>query len=106
MIRQIKIRDRSYEHQDALSESEVRKSEPKFFNTKFGKRETHMFYRGGIISRCTVQFDGRKPKRETTVRLYFPNVDGQSHFHIVKCDATTIRQAKKAIDKILETGEA
>jgi len=100
MIRNIKYKHSlgTLEHDDGITESEIRNAIPNFFKTKFGKRETFTFYRGFVICRHTVQFTGEKPKRRTVVYVYVPEFKDTL---CVTSELGSIRQAKAYIDVIL-----
>lgn len=85
-----------------ICEREIREKCPRFFNTKFGKRETFSFHRGFIISRHTVQYSNSKPERKTVIYLY--DVD-DNQTYLIDCHCKSVQQAKSIIDHIIKTGE-
>lgn len=103
MIRDIKLRHTSgtFKHDDTVSETTIRFGSRYFFKVKHGKRETYTFYRGCIIVRNTVEFDGCRPRRMTTVYIYSADIEGTHHL----CDAGSIAGAKRMIDTVLEASD-
>ncbi len=92
---------------ESVSLTAMKQNCPSFFKTKFGKRESYIEHRGCIIVRNTVQFTGELPKRRTACYLYFPNGyedNGKADFqNIMEVKASsTVRQAKKIIDRLLD----
>ena len=85
-----------------ISLVDIERAEPKFFSTKFGKRETYTMYRGQLICRHTVTFTGCKPERRTTAYLF--DAVGKSTFCISGMDLKSIGHAKGVIDQIIEQG--
>jgi len=94
---------------ETSAECEMRNRCPVFFRTPHGKRETFTVYRGQLIVRNTVDFGGGKPQRRTVVYLYLvESLDDSEHgmpdlFCVGHPDG--VRQAKRLIDQILESGE-
>jgi hypothetical protein len=96
---------------ESASLSDMQEGCPVFFRTPLGKRETYTVYRGCLIVRNTVQFTGNKPKRKTTVYLYLPEGFPDSKRPNTSCisvghdSVKSIEQAKRLIDRVIETGE-
>ncbi len=86
---------------------DVRRAEPKFFSVKFGKRESYSMHRGCLILRMTVEHPGRDSQRKTIVYLFGEWTEGDHKYHgtLHMGEASTVDQAKKMIDKTLETGK-
>lgn len=89
---------------DSFGEAEIRKAEPRFFDAKFGKRETFTFYRGAVICRHTVKFTGRSPERRTVAYLLVTDENGHAYTSHINGDFATVKQAQNAIDLIYDTG--
>ena len=100
----IKATGNVYEVNEWTSLTDMERAEPLFFKTPHGKRETYTIHRGQLIVRNTVQFTGCKPQRMTTVYLFLrdPDTDNWSTLHAG--GASTLYQAKKLIDRILDSG--
>jgi hypothetical protein len=78
---------------------------PNFFRTKHGGRETYTVHRGQLIVRGTVQFTDSRPERRTVVYLYCVDGDLEDDTFCVSTGyLTTVAQAKKLIDRILDGG--
>ena len=89
-----------------ISLATIRNECPTFFRSKTGYRETYTMYRGQLIVRGSVKFTGCRQERKTCVYLYF--VDGEMPQDTLCVSAGnevyTVAQAKKLIDKVLDTG--
>lgn len=89
---------------EGTSLSQMQNKMPMFFKTPHGKRETYSVYRGQLIVRKTVQFTHSPPERKTVVYIVYIDDNGDlDTFHIG--ESANVRQAKKLIDKVLESGE-
>jgi hypothetical protein len=90
---------------ESTSLAEIKTKVPSFFTTPFGKRETYTMYRGFLIVRNTVQFSSGS-ERKTIVYLFTHNLEGRPDTFCVSpgTQLSGIQDAKKLIDKILETG--
>lgn len=100
----IKATGNVYEVNEHKSLSDMERAEPLFFKTPHGKRETYTIHRGQLIVRNTVQFTGCKPERKTTVYLFLHDTDTNNWSTLHAGGASTLYQAKKLIDHILDTG--
>ena len=95
-----------------LSQTDVERGCPVFFRTPHGKRETYTMYRGQLIVRNTVQFTGASPQRMTTVYLVTTHEISRGNWHrkenfetfCLGSDYSNINSAKRAIDRVLESG--
>lgn len=100
MIRQILWKQGApVEHDDDVSELDMRAAMPNFFRNRFGKRETYTFHRGFIICRYTAQFTGCRPTRKTVLYLY--SKKDRDVFHIDGA-GNSVRSAMRRVDWILE----
>ncbi len=77
--------------------------EPAFFRTPHGKRETYNMYRGFLIVRSTVQFDGAPPTRKTVVYLFTKNLEGRPSTLCCGHPAND-RAARRYIDNMIAAG--
>lgn len=106
MKHKIQLYSSFIEVDEGTTESKIRRNCPGFFKTPHGKRETFSMYRGALIVRHTVQYTGCNPKRETVVYLYTDDMEGRPDTFCVsvgsKCN--NLRDAKKLVDRIYETG--
>ena len=105
-VRQITIKATGnvYEVNEWTSIVDMERAEPLFFKTPHGKRETFTIHRGQLIVRNTVTFTGCKPQRMTTVYLFLHDTDADSWSTLHAGSASSIYQAKKLIDRILDSG--
>lgn len=94
-----------WEVNELNSQVDVENHCPLFFSCKHGRRETYTFYRGQIIVRNTVQFTGVPPERRTVVYLFVKEPEHSSYDTMCVGHPSSIYQAKKLIDEILESGE-
>ena len=97
-----------YEVNEKVRLHEMKQGLWSFFKTPYGDRETYTVYRGQLIVRNTVQFTGGSPSRRTMVYIYcVASNEGKCEmpdtFHVGQ--SSSIYQAKKLIDEILESGE-
>lgn len=97
--------DSVYEINEQTSFCDIEQACPLFFKTKHGKRETYSVYRGFLIVRNTVQFTGCCPERQTVVYAFCTLEKRPDLFCICANHLSSIRHAKKLIDKLLETRE-
>lgn len=92
-----------------VSELDIRAAVPKFFACPFGKRETYTFHRGAVICRHTCTFTGCKPQRMTVAYLFgrWPRQTQSDVFCLSSYvpTLTSIAQAKRHIDRILDSGK-
>jgi hypothetical protein len=90
---------------EATTVGDIRKGEPNFFHHPHGSHELFQVYRGALIVRNTVQFTGCKSERRTAIYLWVKDQEGNSWTHCVSAGHTLkgVRQAKKLVDKIIET---
>lgn len=80
--------------------SEMQENCPKFFNTKFGKREYFVTYRGCLIARHTVIFSNG-PSRRTIIYAYVKTETDKPYLFHVSSLARDLLTAKKMIDCLL-----
>jgi hypothetical protein len=94
-----------------MSENEIRRQCNHFFSCTHGSRETYTMHRGQIIVRNTNTFGGGTPQRCTTVYLVTTHEVHRNNWHRTEnfetfClgQSTTLYQAKKMIDAVLDEG--
>lgn len=88
---------------EANGESHIRARCPNFFHFPFGKRHSYVFYRGCVVASSTVKFSNGISQRKHVAYIYDDNE--QDTFCIsADCDPSSVNQAKKIIDRVLERG--
>lgn len=101
-----------WEIDEHLSLTDIEQGCPMFFRCPHGRRETYTVYRGQLIVRNTVQFTGCRPQRKTTVYLVTTHEVHRGNWRrtpnfetfCLGSDYSTIYQAQRAIDRVLDGG--
>lgn len=92
-----------YEVNENASKDDVKRAEPLFFDRPFGKRERIIMYRGFLIVRNTVQRIYCDPERKTVVYIFGKPTSSKGFYTLLVFEPNSIRQAKRLIDRALET---
>jgi len=92
------------QHDETVSEYEMRRQVPNFFRTPHGKRETVTVYRGFLIVRNTRQFTGCRPERCTQLYIYLRNLEGSADMLHVDGAGNSVKSAQRRVDRILACG--
>jgi hypothetical protein len=92
-----------HEIDEHATETIMRQACPQFFACTHGSRETYTVYRGQLIVRNTVYFERNRPERKNTVYAFL--VDSGDLFCVSGGrDLSSVRDAKRYIDVLLERG--
>lgn len=95
-----------YEVPRSVTQADVRRAEPKFFErVPSRRRETISFYRGGLIVRYTVQYSAGPPRRETVPYLFgYAHEQGGFSTICLSTDCPSVWKARRLIDAAMDTG--
>jgi hypothetical protein len=104
--RSIKLRwsGEPVQHDETVSEYEMRRDCRNFFSTPHGKRETITVYRGFLIVRNTRQFTGCRPERCTQLYIYLRSLEGSPDMLHVDGAGNSVKSAQRRVDRILACG--